>query len=759
MSLISEKGGIFMKRLSAMLLSMALLLSLGGCGSPADAGSSEATASTAAPAPASAVENADGYVIPAVWTETSLNDGTWGYVTQAAELPADGNYEVEDGYLVGRSNAMDTKVTTLIRCTLTGEELCRVEIPPMNTAENVDDAVTFYCFGENCLWLIHDSYCFDPETDELTDSCTQLEQWSFDGQQLAVVPIDEAFGLKDKNSFVCDLALDSEGKPMLITDQQQLFFCDSQGHAAATAELADIGFGFCRDASGRLYLRDTFNNQVYSIDWDSHALGQVVLSTDSLEKIMPGGGDYDFLLSSDTRLRGVSLASGTITELLSWADWDLAGSVGSVTYMDEDTYLISVFSLLLDGSQILTLNRVPASEIPEKTVVRLAVGLDPEGVSWGMTWADALDQSVTEAMNQFNRGSADYRVEVVTFSDAEELNQMLLTGDAPDLIDWHSTDYMAAPPSMELYAKKGYLTDMTSLLEADPDYSAEDIIPSILELAENRTGGLHAMPLSFYFVTMSASKEYVGDSMGWTLSDLLAAAEKMPEGMTLLEYSSQRDMLDLLLRTNLDAFVDISAGTCDFENQSFYDLLTLCRDYCPAEVGEDYIPPEEGTLLRGEGSMGRLGQFASDVMRPLEEQGRTLIGYPGAGGSGISIVFYDEISICALGQQQEGAWQFLRTLLSYDYQYGASGPMCSIRQDAFDAREDWYLEVNGSCTREESLAARELVYGAENLRTNSSPAAAIVLEEADAFFAGDKTAQETAEIIQNRVEIYLGEQS
>ena len=41
----------------------------------------------------------------------------------------------------------------------------------------------------------------------------------------------------------------------------------------------------------------------------------------------------------------------------------------------------------------------------------------------------------------------------------------------------------------------------------------------------------------------------------------------------------------------------------------------------------------------------------------------------------------------------------------------------------------------------------------------SYPGDDIIQEEAAAFFNGDKTAEETARIIQNRVEIYLGEQS
>lgn len=85
--------------------------------------------------------------------------------------------------------------------------------------------------------------------------------------------------------------------------------------------------------------------------------------------------------------------------------------------------------------------------------------------------------------------------------------------------------------------------------------------------------------------------------------------------------------------------------------------------------------------------------------------------------------------------------------------------MCSVRQDAFNDKEDpvsggqWLLHRRGI------PSGRELVYQAANCRVNDSPIIPIVEEETAAFFNGDKTAEETAAIIQSRVEIYLGEQS
>jgi ABC-type glycerol-3-phosphate transport system substrate-binding protein len=191
-------------------------------------------------------------------------------------------------------------------------------------------------------------------------------------------------------------------------------------------------------------------------------------------------------------------------------------------------------------------------------------------------------------------------------------------------------------------------------------------------------------------------------------------------------------------------------GTCDFENQDFYDLLTLCRDYFPAEIGENYDPEE--ALIQGYGTAGSLSEFMSEAM---SDPDWVHLGYPGTGGS-VTVIFYEEMSICALGSQQEGAWQFLRSVLGYDFQSSKFG-FQPVRQDAFQDLLDWYVSC-ADLTQDQAQTIRDLVYSATNLRHYDSVAIPIVLEEAAAFFSGDKSAQETAKIIQNRMEIYLGEQ-
>jgi hypothetical protein len=145
-----------MKRFLSLILVLALL-GLCGCGEAAES----ASLSQAQPAPSlGELTLEDGYIIPAAWTETSINDGTWGYVTASTGLS--GDYSIQNGYLTAEETVEDG--VQLTQLSLEGQVLCQITIPPMEATEGADQRIDFYCFGEDDLWLIHDSVLLPDES-------------------------------------------------------------------------------------------------------------------------------------------------------------------------------------------------------------------------------------------------------------------------------------------------------------------------------------------------------------------------------------------------------------------------------------------------------------------------------------------------------------------------------------------------------------------------------------------------------------------
>lgn len=736
-----------MKKCVSILLILCLLLSLGACGGRTESLSS-ADAKETEPIPSVELAADGDYIIPAQWTNNSINDGNYAYVTEAAERQL-----INDGlghrYQINPDNEKQVIAVTVTR--LDGTPMYSLEIPFLAPiAEGDSDYLGEYVFLEDSLWVTHYRVSYDPEQGT-SDWEGYLEHWDAQGNQLEKRSLAEDYGINQEDNVLMALTQGKENG-LLMVSQKELLFLDETGEIAARSDVPqDSWFTACRDSSGRAYLFDSLStNTLYTVDWEKHTLGQPLFSADSGVRILPGGGDYDFFLVNETILSGAALATGTVTEILRWADYALTASVGSVEYVDEDTFRISVSSIMGDPES-LYLRRVPASEVPKKKTIYLAYPLAEVEDVPDRSWTEMADYTLIEPINRFNRSSGEYRIEVVTFSSATDLQLLMQSDTPPDLICWDG-DWVESPPSARLYAAKGYLADLEPLLEQDEEFSMDDLIPRCVELLRETYGGMYVLPYSFYARTIMAPREYVGDDMGWTLEEFCNMANSLPDDVTL--WSSGGDtLLSMILGTNGSRFVDYEAGTCDFENQTFIDLLNVCRDRCTE--GDD----TEDDMLQVIPIMGQFAQFTYNNLLPAKAAGKTMIGYPGAEGNGMCLTFQQCMSITASAKHPDAAWQFLRMFLSDDVQK-ETRIFTPIREDVYQELENDMVKNNpDEATQEEYAEAIAMPYDAGCVMVYDDPAMEIALEEAAAFFAGDKTAEDTASVIQSRVSIYLGEQS
>ncbi len=160
----------------------------------------------------------------------------------------------------------------------------------------------------------------------------------------------------------------------------------------------------------------------------------------------------------------------------------------------------------------------------------------------------------------------------------------------------------------------------------------------------------------------------------------------------------------------------------------------------------------------------------------------TMIGFPSEEGIGAAISAESEYAISARSQNKEGAWEFLRYYLTEEYQksdemYGMPVLREALLEDMEVAKERPYWE-NEDGTKEyydrtywigdeqiildplsDEEAASLLAY-IESVTVSQyydESLLNIIQEETEAFFKGDKSAAEAAEIIQSRAQVYINE--
>ncbi len=162
----------------------------------------------------------------------------------------------------------------------------------------------------------------------------------------------------------------------------------------------------------------------------------------------------------------------------------------------------------------------------------------------------------------------------------------------------------------------------------------------------------------------------------------------------------------------------------------------------------------------------------------------TFIGFPTENRDGTAFQLDSGLAMSSKCKNKDGAWEFMRTLLTEDYQtYNIWN--YPTNQKAFDKKlteamtPEYYTDpVTGeqveqsrggwgwgsleieikTLTQEEADEIMALINGTTRVFSYDTAIMDIINEEAKAFFSGQKSPEDTAAMIQSRVSLYVNEQ-
>ena len=537
------------------------------------------------------------------------------------------------------------------------------------------------------------------------------------------------------------------------------------------------------------------------IDAESLSWGEDVVIPIYTWDIFPDAGGNTFYYFSDGSIYRYDLDAQQAEKVLNLLDCDLDATELTSLYAEED----GAFRVLLgtQGSGVDTtyelydLQRVDPSTLPEKTVLTLATL--------------SLSQSLRQQVAKFNRENDRYRIEVQDYSEYNEviaspgsytedsssallkLNTELLSGNLPDLIDVSGGELPVAQ-----YAVKGFLEDLLPYLNADSAVSPDKLMESVLN-AVKTDGKLYQLPTSFQVVSAAGKREIVGGYESWTTDEVEDALKKLPEGATVFNVDyTKSHVLYLCASSAMNRFVDWQAGTCSFDSDEFRSILSFANTFPDEFDTTNFDFDEYRSDYRRVGQNQQLLAniaFASfdDIYYQFAAMDNDVcfVGYPGASdGLGSGFVPLGSICMTTACKDKDGAWGFIRSLLSMDAQMQSPAfPMLksAFEQQAQAAMQQDYvtdesgnqvLDANGNpipvilytvgffsetvdvyaVTPEQYKAVCDLIDRTTSVFTFDENLMNILTEETAAYFAGAKTLDETAAMIQNRASLYIAEQ-
>lgn len=398
--------------------------------------------------------------------------------------------------------------------------------------------------------------------------------------------------------------------------------------------------------------------------------------------------------------------------------------------------------------------------------------------------ANGLDGDLYAVISEFNKSGSKYVIEVEDYStyatgaDADagltRLNTEIISGNVPDIFD------LSTLPA-QIYKSKGLLEDLKPFIENDDELGLDSLVPSAVEaLSDN--GSLYTMVPAFKVMTGFTSPDYVKSREEWTTAKFLEMAKSAGDKMMLSAYDTRDGFLEYLLIFSADDFATGENGAYNFNNSDFIELLKFAATL-PEEPDYEGYPPTDiydGKQLL---SLATDGEIVLDIIRndTLFRKKCTAVGFPSSKGGRYALFPYMSLGMASTSENKEGVWEFFSFLLRDEYQreLGDLYRCLSMRNDilkeyivnSIQSAPDIQKAIviyreNGQEDAECQPPSPDMESRAWDIINNIDCVAeydefiySIVTDEAAAFFAGERSAEEAAEIIQSRVSIYVAEQS
>ncbi len=612
-------------------------------------------------------------------------------------------------------------------------------------------------------------------------------------------------GLEEKAGveFIYNTLIDNSGN-IYVTSESKIAVLDKDMNLLFTLEeermygepviLGDGTVGLRRSYYDEE--KEASGTRLQVIDLAAKGWGTSYELSQSAYGVYTGGGDYLFYYLNGDSVYGQK-ADGTGEKIFSWISANI------------DRDMVQVFTFLADGRVAALTRNWEDESIQYESAVLTPTDASTLPAKTTLTYACmGLGYDVRNKIIEFNKTSDLYRIEVQDYAEYNtgedttagltKLNTEVLAGRVPDI--------MEAGSSMPIsqYGSKGLLEDLWPYIENDEEIGGRaGVMENALKAAE-QNGKLYQIFSMFDIRTVVGSTQVVGERTSWTLADLQAAFATMPEGGTIFGESDTKEyMLNNILSCNIDNFVDWSTGSCNFNGDSFKSLLEFCNsfpeDFDWDNVNWDEYESDDTRIYNGKQMLKFIyldsfsvpqlqkGMFGGDI---------SFVGYPmedGSIGSSFQPMGSYSFAMSSTSKDKDGVWSFIREALlpqleeeywindfpinrkdferymndsmtiKYILDENGQQILDENGEPMKETRASWWIDDNNrievySATQEEVDQVMDLYNSITSIWRFDDNIFKIVEENAGPYFAGDKTLEDTVNLIQSAVKLYIGEQ-
>lgn len=630
------------------------------------------------------------------------------------------------------------------------------------------------------------------------------------GQEKSLVDLSDAVRVlaRDGSFDEPGVAVDGKGN-VYFAWNDGVAVLDQNGNCLFTLE-AELTYTMLASAGGRLVLLpdgtvaalavlSSGNREVRTIDPEAKEWGEQSYTVPgSVDAVYNGRGECLFYYIQDGVLYGVVEGEIIPQRLLPLADTRIEGCSGTACFalLEENRAALLVRNMPNGGSlyeaEIRLVLLTPTDQLPEDGKIKIVYG------------AIGNQYYIKNRIEKFNRENDTYYIEFRDYTEGgyqtadtvEEhdavrraarlrLQAEVSAGKGPDILD--------STLPLEIYASAGYLEDLWPWIDNDPEIDRAGLMTHVLECAETN-GKLYT----------------IGSSFTLRLCASAGNGEAEYDEVTPLLWESGPALCQVSLRGAGDLtawdvyFGGPSALVSGNYEETLWDagvLYTFVSQFNGEECTNYKNAPFVGAM---EGvADGRLGYGTGAATgMPDREMYASFAGAPARDGAGSSFALQEQMSISAASGAKEGAWEFVRAMLlpggyirpdSFEGSDVSSAAGFPLIREEFEALvdpkwcrvdgdgeiildkdgqpieapvDDWPIVIGDPAvmaayqmapTQAQIGRFWNLCNAIDHISRNDREMMLILQEQAQPYFAGDKSLDETADLIQRRVTLYVNE--
>lgn len=564
------------------------------------------------------------------------------------------------------------------------------------------------------------------------------------------------------------------GELCLMSCTGKVFLVDADGQMVTVLEtgrerLADKeaeGVVYCEDKP-YLYRLEEGQATLWSVNMEKGELGNAIyLSTDSgkIDRVFSGFDNGIYLMDSDG-IWNYRFEENVHSQILLWGNENVDVNpvfVESISVMADGGICILYEDLVQKILARILVEKKDTTEISGKQNITI-------GVSKTSDYLEAVVQ-------KFNMQSNEYRVQIVIKGDESQYQKDLLMGNGMDLYELNDMP-------IKKMASLGVLENLDAYLTESEMIQGEQLLSCVRE-AGTVDGKLVGIAPEFYLLALVTDKGTT-DNGGWTVEEFLTLSEKYSTSRLTSYDDKPINIILNVLSYEVNNRIDWEEKTCDFDSESFRQILKSLYENSKRECMQETALTEAEKLYKKEQLVLKstiYSPWAYVEFREAFGEFGELVGYPTTEGEPAYQLYAEYmLGINSASECKEGAWSFLEFWLGEEMQRNTYH--FPARKDVFEEmlaqdaspRDTEKGMVEELCTRfnfytgekfagflrlndEDRNAVRYMVEHAGYGNAMEQEMIRVVLfEELQAYFAGDKTIEVVTDIIQNRITLYLSE--